>query len=179
MPDARNLPNDWYPGTLPDNVVYDPSADLGSSYSFLRCRSKLEVAITIEEAAMLYGCTLDIGPRGFVRIGKHAMVTSALIQCDANIDIGPYAMIAWGAVIMDSYRQMSANRHIPARPVSLGENCWIGFEACILPGITVGRGAIVGARAVVTKDVPPYCIVAGNPARIIRTVLPIGDSSVS
>ncbi len=63
---SRTLRNDWYPGTLPDNVIYDPSADVGSSYSFVRCRSELKVAVIIEQAAMLYGCTLDVGPRGCV-----------------------------------------------------------------------------------------------------------------
>jgi acetyltransferase-like isoleucine patch superfamily enzyme len=171
MPGSRTLPDDWHPGTLPDNVIYDPSADLGSSYSFVRCRSQLKVAVKIERAAMLYGCTLDVGPRGYVRIGEHAMVTSALIQCDANVDIGSYAMIAWGVVIMDSYRTGAGDQYAAARPVRLGENCWIGFEACVLPGVSVGRGAIVGARAVVTQDVPPDSLVAGNPARVIRTGL--------
>ncbi len=50
----------------------------------------------------------------------------------------------------------------------IGADAWIGTEAMILPGVTVGAGAIVAARAVVTQDVPPYAIVAGNPARVLR-----------
>lgn len=60
---SRTLPNDWHPGTLPDNVIYDPSAEVGSSYSFVRCRSEFKVAVMIERAAMLYGCTLDVVKR--------------------------------------------------------------------------------------------------------------------
>ncbi|MEH2171306.1 DapH/DapD/GlmU-related protein [Nostoc sp.] len=56
----------------------------------------------------------------------------------------------------------------PAQPILIGSNVWIGFDACILPGVTIGEGAIVGARSVVTQDVPPYTIVAGNPARVVR-----------
>lgn len=52
--------------------------------------------------------------------------------------------------------------------IHVGSDCWVGTRAIILPGITIGDGAVVGTGAVVTKDVPPYAIVGGNPARIIR-----------
>ena len=55
-------------------------------------------------------------------------------------------------------------RGAPARPVRIGRNVWIGFDSCVLPGVTVGDGAIVGARSVVAADVEPFTIVAGNPA---------------
>jgi acetyltransferase-like isoleucine patch superfamily enzyme len=45
---------------------------------------------------------------------------------------------------------------------------WIGFDACVLPGVTVGEGAVVGAKSVVSQDVPPFTVVGGNPARVIR-----------
>lgn len=53
------------------------------------------------------------------------------------------------------------------KPVKINNKAWIGFNSIILKGITIGEGAIVGAGSVVTKDVPPYTIVAGNPAKII------------
>jgi acetyltransferase-like isoleucine patch superfamily enzyme len=55
-----------------------------------------------------------------------------------------------------------------AHPVSIGSNVWIGTAAMILPGVQVGDGAVVGAGSIVTKDVPENCLVAGNPARVIR-----------
>ncbi|MBV2363884.1 CatB-related O-acetyltransferase [Streptomonospora sp. NEAU-YY374] len=51
----------------------------------------------------------------------------------------------------------------------VGNDVWIGREAAVLPGVTIGDGAVVGAYSVVTADVPPYAIVGGNPARVIRT----------
>ncbi|MDW9669726.1 chloramphenicol acetyltransferase [Sinorhizobium meliloti] len=54
----------------------------------------------------------------------------------------------------------------------VGNDVWIGMEATILPGVTIGDGAIVAAKAVVTKDVPPYALVAGNPARVVRLRFP-------
>ena len=53
-------------------------------------------------------------------------------------------------------------------PVVIGDNVWIGDKATILPGVTIGDGAVIAANAVVTKDVPAYCVVGGNPARIIK-----------
>jgi phosphonate metabolism protein (transferase hexapeptide repeat family) len=59
-----------------------------------------------------------------------------------------------------------------ARPVVIGHDVWLGHGAIVLPGRTIGSGAVVAAGAVVTKDVPPYAIVAGNPARIVRPRFP-------
>ncbi len=53
-------------------------------------------------------------------------------------------------------------------PVIIEENVWIGDKATILPNVHIGKGVVVAANSVVTKDVPPYCIVAGNPAKIIK-----------
>ena len=54
------------------------------------------------------------------------------------------------------------------RPVTISDDVWIGANVIILPGVCVGRGAIIGAGAVVTKNVPEYAIVAGNPAKIVK-----------
>lgn len=54
------------------------------------------------------------------------------------------------------------------RIIRIGNDVWIGANACILPGVTIGDGAVVGAGAIVTKDIPPFAIVVGNPARVIK-----------
>lgn len=58
------------------------------------------------------------------------------------------------------------------RPVVVGNDVWIGANACVLRGVTIGEGAIVGAGSVVTHDIPPFTLVAGNPARVIRELGP-------
>lgn len=59
--------------------------------------------------------------------------------------------------------------------ITIGHDVWIGWDATILPGVTVGDGAIIAAKAVVASDVPPYAIVAGNPAKVVKYRLPEAD----
>lgn len=56
------------------------------------------------------------------------------------------------------------------KPITIGEDCWFGGNCIVLPGVTIGRGSTVGAGSVVTKNVPPYSVVVGNPARVLRSV---------
>lgn len=60
------------------------------------------------------------------------------------------------------------NGYLPAGDTVIGNDVWIGSEAIIMPGVSVGNGAVIGARAVVTRDVEPYSIIGGNPAKVIR-----------
>ncbi len=55
------------------------------------------------------------------------------------------------------------------KPVVIEDDVWIGSRVIILPGVTIGKGSVIGASAVVTKSVPPYSVVAGNPAKIVKT----------
>jgi len=80
------------------------------------------------------------------------------------ITIGKYCVVGSHAALLT---------HCPIRgaaPVVLGDYVWIGFGACVLPGVTIGNCCIVGAGAVVTRDVPSNSIMAGVPARILRTL---------
>lgn len=187
----QRLSWDWHPGTIPENVVWDETAYIETSYSFLRFRSELAEGALIGRGASIYKSTmLDVGPAGRVTIADYALVHGARVICDASVTIGAYALISWNVVLMDSYRvpiDPAARRRfleraalqsqpttgeIVARPITILPNVWIGFDACVLPGVTIGEGAIVGARSVVTEDVAPNTIVAGNPARFIRQLDP-------
>jgi len=59
------------------------------------------------------------------------------------------------------------------KPVVIGDDCWIGGNVVILPGVTIGRGVTVGAMSVVTKDVPDFCVVMGQPAKVVKKVAEI------
>jgi serine acetyltransferase len=81
-----------------------------------------------------------------------------------GIHIGPESYVAFGAVILT--HDMTRGLHADTR---IGARCFLGAHSIILPGLTIGDGSIVGAGSVVTENVPPGVIVAGNPARVIRT----------
>ncbi len=187
---ARAVPGDWFPGTIPDNARLDEGAYVETSYSFSLCRSRMRPAVTMGEGASAYlGTMFDVGESGRVRVGRYALLNGARIICDGRVDIGDYALISWNVVIMDTYRvpvdpvlrrrqlrfgpppaAERGERGVGSRPVTLEANVWVGFDSCILPGVTIGEGSIVGARSVVVGDVPPFCIAAGNPAKPIRSV---------
>src|SRR5205823_6113763 len=161
-------------------------------FSFLRNRSEEPVGGHIGRGASIYlGTMFDTGPRGRVHIGDYTLVNGARIICDEEVTIGDYVLISWNVVLMDTYRlpvdvagrrrelEQAPRRQprrlqavVPARPVRIGRNVWIGFDSCVLPGVSIGEGAVVGARSVVTEDVPAYSVVAGNPARVVRRLEP-------
>jgi acetyltransferase-like isoleucine patch superfamily enzyme len=187
---TRTLPWDWYDGTIPDNVKVDDTAYVETSFSFHCYRSRLRIGVEIGAGASTYlGTMFDVGPNGRVTLGDYALVHGARIICDGRVEIGDHALISWNVVVMDTYRlpggvaarrrclervprgparDLVGDASVVARPVRIGRNTWIGFDACILPGVTVGDGSVVGAKSVVVEDVEPYTVVAGNPARFIR-----------
>lgn len=99
----------------------------------------------------------------FVSIGERTE-----IRCTKEIVIGDHSLIAWDVEIMDTDFHKIDNKII-CKPVHIGANVWIGCRSIILKGVTIGEGSVIAAGSVITKDVPPYCLVAGNPAKIIRT----------
>jgi acetyltransferase-like isoleucine patch superfamily enzyme len=186
----RRLDWDWYSGTIPENVFIDETAYLETSFSFLRYRSTDPAGVRLAAGAATYlGTMFDVGPRGHVSLGTCAFSHGVWFISDAGIDVGDYTMLSWNVVLMDSYRvplDAAKRRRLlertaqqptrildggeTARPIRIGNNVWIGFDVCVLPGVTIGDGSIVGARSVVTSDVPPYSVAAGNPAQVIRSL---------
>jgi acetyltransferase-like isoleucine patch superfamily enzyme len=191
MSTARTLSWDWFPGSIPENVVVDETAYIETTFSFQMFRSRRERAIEYGKGASSYlGTMFDVGPRGRVKLGDFALVHGARIICDTEVLIGDYALISWNVVLMDTYRlpvsaklrrpEMErlaakgwcATESVASSPICLERNVWIGFDTCILPGVTIGEGSIVGAKSVVKESVPPFTIVGGNPARVLRTMSP-------
>lgn len=79
-------------------------------------------------------------------------------------------MIAADASIITNNHDPYDRQLLTCRPVLIKEGAWIGAHAIVLPGVCIGRYAIVGAGSVVTKDIPDYGVAVGNPARVIRTL---------
>jgi acetyltransferase-like isoleucine patch superfamily enzyme len=113
-----------------------------------------------------------------VRIGEGTFLNlSIFIAALQDIEIGPHCMIGNGSLITDGGHKYY-DPHIPVPkqgfevegPVRIGDNCWIGLNTIITGGVTIGRRCIIGANSVITRDIPPFSVAAGVPAKVIRTI---------
>jgi len=164
------------------------SAELSPLVQIFNAGSK--GAIDIGANSLCMGEMQVIGAAGRIRIGEWCYVgPDSKLWAKESIDIGDRVFISHRVHVFDnnSHSLSAAERHdryrdlrelgghrIPetviSRPIRIGDDVWIGFNAAVLKGVSIGRGAVVGACAVVTKDVPAYAVVVGNPAR------QVGDS---
>jgi maltose O-acetyltransferase len=155
---------------LPASYRFQPLGRLAKLCRAIACGRLFRFCgqrVNIEKGANFYtGWEIEIGDDS--SLGISCMVPYDL-KVGRDVMMGPYVI-----VIGDDHR--FDNVHIPMRlqgrvahpPVRIEDDVWIGARAILLPGVRIGTGAIIGAGAVVTKDVPAYAISAGNPARVIR-----------
>lgn len=136
----------------------------------VRATKRKDTKVIIGEKVILYrdvtfyldspGATISIGNKTYIN-------NRTEIKCQNKVTIGNKCAISWDVVIMDTdYHSVDDKPYIS--PVLIGNHVWIGCKAIILKGVNIGDGAIIAAGSVVTKDVPANCLVAGNPARIIK-----------
>ena len=112
-----------------------------------------------------YGKNISIGKNVFINSSCH-------FQDQGGIEIGDGCLIGHNVVLATVNHDLdpSQGRKNHYAPIKLGQHVWIGSNATITSGVTIGDWAVVAAGAVVTKDVPPYTVVGGVPAKIIKTV---------
>jgi len=110
----------------------------------------------------LNGRKVALGPRNVVNFGCVFDGRQFAIRTGSDVSIGPEATI-----LTLGHDAQSADFALRGGDVTIGDRVWIGYRAIVLPGVTIGDGAVVAAGSVVTRDVRPYAIVAGNPAREI------------
>lgn len=152
---------------LPESTVIEPLAVL-----FIGERGKLQLG---EMNTIYPGATIRID-QGWMETGKEVSFGSGchIYEPRAGLSIGDHSMIG-GGVLICGVNHGFAMRGVPMRqqpfeaaPIVIGQDVWIGMGAIILPGITIGDGAIVAAGAVVTADVPAGAVVSGVPARLTK-----------
>lgn len=120
----------------------------------------------------ILGNFIVVNPRNVV-IGVHCGINHGVFILGANrIEIGSYVILSARCMLIDSGLELKNYVHIDfpkhsSNSIKIGDGAWIGAGAIILPGVTVGKKSVVGAGSIVTKDVPAFTIVAGNPARPI------------
>lgn len=93
----------------------------------------------------------------------------AILYSQAQITIGPRAVVSQGAHLCSGTHDYNEPGFpLIAKPITIGAEAWIAAEAFIHPGVTVGEGAVIGARSVVTRDMPPWMVCAGNPCKALK-----------
>lgn len=112
-----------------------------------------------------YGANISLGD------GAYLNANCVVLDC-ARVEIGAGALLGPGVQIYAAAHPISRAARAAGKeyalPVTIGPDTWIGGAAVILPGVSVGQGSVVGAGSVVTRDVPPEVLAAGNPCRVIR-----------
>lgn len=164
-------------------AIIDPTAKV----SYRRIRLHAKSKISIGAGSIVEGSLISERDGSEIIIGDNTFVGDSLIASATRIEIGSDVLIAWGCNIVDHNSHPIAWRdrkndvknwyvgqkdwsHVITNPVKIADKCWIGFNVAILKGVQIGEGAVVGAGSVVTKDVPPWTVVVGNPARVIREI---------
>jgi acetyltransferase-like isoleucine patch superfamily enzyme len=175
-------------GLLADNFSLAPGARISKADVSVRGRAGCSLSVGADSD--IEGSLVLERDDAIIRIGDRSFIGGrTTVGCAESVTIGNDVLISFDVLIMDhdghsvnfgeratDVQDWAAGRkqwqHVPIAPVEICDRSWIGAKAIVLKGVTIGTGAIVGSGAVVTKDVPPHCVVAGNPARVIRTLEP-------
>jgi len=135
-----------------------------------------------EDSKVSNGCVL----RGDIQVGKRSRI-GPHTELIGEVKVGKYCAIARNVTFQQLNHQMhkpsiqrrfyeevldSVLEHVPEPPITVGNDVWIGTQAIILPGVSIGDGAVIGAGSVVTDDVEPYAVVAGTPAERVKWRFP-------
>ncbi len=180
-------------------IVRRPSLAVPLLNAQLRMRGNVRLPLSVR----LLG-RVRIAGGGDVVFGNGVSLTGNIVPVEfvahrgARIVIGDYTFINYGSSI-SAFELVTIGRHCllghytfiidnsehdvrqhnmlpPSKPVVIEDHVWIGSRVIVLPGVHIGHHAVIGAGSVVTKDIPPLCVAAGNPARIIRSIALSEDS---
>ena len=149
-------------------------------------RNKMVGSLYLAKGATLEAEAFDVYAGGRINVNAGAKLSlgsgymnhNCVIDCFSFITIGHGVVISERVVIRDSDNhaiistengELKSDEKPAAAPIVIQDHVWLGMNAVVLKGVTIGEGAIVAAGSVVTKDVPPHCLVAGVPAKVVKT----------
>lgn len=187
----RFVEGDWWTKPIPANVEFGTGFYCESAQVFRNFRSERPRAVVLGDHVSCYaGCSFAIGEKGRCSVGSFTVLNGALLMCEERIEIGSHCLISWNVGIADGdfhpldpeerrrdtealapyYGKRPARAPGRTAPVIIGDNVWIGMNAIVLRGVTIGENSVVAAGSVVTKNVPANVVIAGNPA-VVRKEL--------
>ncbi|MCB8981623.1 MAG: acyltransferase [Ardenticatenaceae bacterium] len=159
--------------TLKNGVYLDQGSYLHA------CPAGIEIG---EETIVMHGAVLHVYnfrnlPNAGIKIGRESLIGEySIIRGQGGVTIGdrvftsPFTQIIAVNHIFDDPKRPFIHQGITAQGIVIEDDCWLGAGAVITDGVRVGKGSVVAAGAVVTKDVPPHSVVAGVPAKVIKTI---------
>jgi len=167
---------------------------------------KKNLNLVVGENSHIYSVFNFVQPNAQIHVGNRCQLGNVNFVASTSITVGDDVLMAWGINILDSDHHsifweerkndvmrcredyiLSNGRAIgqshdwscvEKHPVFIGNKCWIGINVIILKGVTIGEGAIIAAGSVVFEDVPPWCVAAGNPCRIVKKTAPNRQTSM-
>jgi acetyltransferase-like isoleucine patch superfamily enzyme len=184
-PGDHQVDGDWCQFPIPSNIEVGEDTVIDSSSIFKKFFSELPLGLKIGDHVTLQSPSLAAEKNGYIEIGDYSFISGATLVAIHKIIIGKYVFIAGGVTIVDSdfhpldpgsrltdtvaistIGDKSRRPSFDFSPVIIEDDVWIGFNATILKGVTVGKGSIIQPGAVVSKNIPPGSIVSGNPAEV-------------
>lgn len=154
-------------------VVVGEYSHIGGTYVFERGIGSVTIG---NKSSIGNGCKFICAQEGGIHVGNNVMLSWDCTLMDSNAhsldpDIRANDAYDWKAGVdagrMGAYKDWS---QVVSGPIHVEDNVWVGFESAILKGVRIGKGAVIGARSMVTRDVAPFCVFAGSPARFVSYV---------
>lgn len=163
---AKHLPISYHPLSF---GITKPFRGMLCRYMFKKCGKNINVerGASFGYDGAFVGYDIEIGSNSGIGINARLESTGRIVIGE-NVMMGPdVAILTRNHQHDDITKPMGTQGYTPD-PVIIEDDVWIGMRVIILPGVRIGRSSIIGAGAVVTKDVPAYSIFAGNPARVVK-----------
>lgn len=176
----RMLAGDWYQSDAEIEERSGAGQQLAAQYSTLTLEGQHDAAAAIlpelfghlgEDVAIRAPLMVDYGSNIF--IGDRTFINYGLVALDvAPITIGADCQVATNVQLLTPIHPVEPgprrDKWESARPITLEDNVWLGGGAVVCPGVTIGENSVIGAGAVVSRDIPPNVVAVGNPARVIK-----------
>lgn len=185
-----------YRSVKKDPFVIIGNSILGKTFRINYRVPRKKPSLAVGNKCILLNDNIFESSEGFISIGNNTFINSGTkIISRSTISIGDNVTIAWGCMIYDhdshsiDYRERINDQHqqlqdwqkgnfianknwdtVNSKPIVIGNNVWLGFDVVVLKGVTIGDGAIIGARSVVTRDIPAWSIAVGNPAKVVKYI---------
>jgi acetyltransferase-like isoleucine patch superfamily enzyme len=181
------VPGDWSKYKIPENVAAGDGTLINTAQCFAHFRSSMSPGLEAGRNCTFSAVSFNVEKQGVIQIGDDCFFSQGFLIATQRITIGSRVYLASGATVVDSdFHPLDPGERLwdtaalarggqlsfapfRSRPVEIGDDVWIGFNATILKGVSIGNGAIIDPGAVVSRDVAAGARVAGNPAVVTNS----------